>query len=111
MAICQICGKEFVKVGSEECCSTPCGWERLRRLEQARMNKLPQKEQECPWCKCKFMPSYNGQKFCSPSCSDDYRDAFRDVQLIYKSKVTKEIEYAKINPKEPTKDIFRKHGI
>lgn len=111
MAHCMICGKTFVKIGSEECCSTACGFERLRRLEEARKNKLPQEEKECPWCKCKFIPSYVGQKFCCPNCTDDYRDAFRDTQIIYKKKVIKAIEYARLNPNEPIKDIFRKHGI
>lgn len=111
MAKCQVCGKDFVRLGSEVCCSTPCGWEREMKLEEARRKKYSHEEKICPWCRTVFNPMYQGQRFCCADCSDDYRDAFRDTQIIYKNKVIQAIKYARINPYEDINDILRRHGL
>lgn len=106
-----MCGKDFVKLGSEVCCSTSCGLKRQEKLYDNGAAKYSHIEKTCPWCKAVFNPSYPGQRFCSPDCSDDYRDAFRDVQIIYKNKVIAAIKDARKNPLDEIKDIFRRHGL
>lgn len=108
MAKCRNCGKWYLRLGEEKFCSTTCAFEYEKKEAERNKGFI---EVECRWCKKKYIPSNGLVRFCCPECADDYRDATREIKMIYKSSVVKALNYAKENPREENKEILKRFKI
>ena len=69
-AVCDICGKPFLKYNyRQKYCSRECSEEANRRRSNAKYRqKAPFTQLTCSYCVIVFLPSNRAQKFCSSEC-------------------------------------------